>query len=90
VGTPEADYKDLLTTFHLPDNDVIHQLHGCVHPNVGACSLALKPAYAHYNKTWCLTCSGDKCNKNPAGKMSSSTIAIASSVLGLLLVKMYA
>ncbi|KAH8410315.1 hypothetical protein KR009_011691 [Drosophila setifemur] len=72
------------------NNDVIHQLHGCVHPTVGPCSLSLKPAYGHYNKTRCLTCSGDKCNKSPAGKMSSSTITIVASVVGLLLAKIYA
>ncbi|XP_043662885.1 uncharacterized protein LOC122626628 [Drosophila teissieri] len=67
-----------------------YQLHGCVHPDVVACSLASKPDVDHYNKTSWLTCSGDKCNKNPAGKMSSSTITIATSVLGLLLAKIYA
>ncbi|KAH8333546.1 hypothetical protein KR059_000664 [Drosophila kikkawai] len=81
---------DCLALKYTWNNDVIHQLHGCVHPAVGPCSLTLKPAYGHYNKTTCLTCSGDKCNKSPAGKMSSSTLTIAASVLGLLLVKIYA
>ncbi|XP_017121325.1 uncharacterized protein LOC108142140 [Drosophila elegans] len=81
---------DCLALQYKLNNEVIHQLHGCIHPNVGACSLSLKPAYSHYNKTTCVTCSGDKCNKNPAGKMSSSTITIAASVLGLLLFKIYA
>ncbi|XP_017006263.2 uncharacterized protein [Drosophila takahashii] len=81
---------DCLALKYTWNNDVIHQLHGCIHPNVGACSLALKPAYSHYNKTYCTVCSGDKCNKNPAGKMSSSTITIAASVVGLLLAKIFA
>ncbi|KAH8245251.1 hypothetical protein KR032_007380, partial [Drosophila birchii] len=81
---------DCLALTYKWNNDVVHQLHGCVHPAVGACSLSLKPAYAHFNKTGCLNCSGDKCNKSPAGKMSSSTLTIAASVLGLLLVKIYA
>ncbi|XP_016973829.1 uncharacterized protein LOC108040754 [Drosophila rhopaloa] len=81
---------DCLALKYTWNNNVINQIHGCIHPNVGACSLSLKPAYGHYNKTHCLTCSGNKCNKNPAGKMSSSTLTIAASVLGLLLVKIFA
>ncbi|BFF93706.1 uncharacterized protein DMAD_11504 [Drosophila madeirensis] len=78
---------DCLALQYTWNNQVIHQLHGCVHPAVGPCTLSLKPAYGHYNKTKCLTCSGDKCNKSPAGKVSSSIYTILASVVGLLLVK---
>ncbi|XP_017062330.2 uncharacterized protein LOC108102151 [Drosophila ficusphila] len=81
---------DCLALQYKYNNNVVSQLHGCVHPNVYPCSLSLQPAFSHFNKTRCLTCSGDKCNKSPAGKMSSSTFTIAASVLGLLLVKILA
>ncbi|KAH8260060.1 hypothetical protein KR026_002430, partial [Drosophila bipectinata] len=81
---------DCLAIKYTWNNEVIHQLHGCVHPAVAPCSLSLKPAYAHYNKTWCNICSGNKCNKNPAGKISSSSITIAASIVGLVLAKIYA
>ncbi|KAH8317381.1 hypothetical protein KR067_001160, partial [Drosophila pandora] len=82
-------YSEIKQIFYI-DNDVIHQLHGCVHPAVGACSLTLKPAYSHFNKTRCVLCSGNKCNKNPAGKISSSSITIAASIVGIVLAKIYA
>ncbi|XP_016961755.1 uncharacterized protein LOC108032441 [Drosophila biarmipes] len=81
---------DCLALKYTWNNDTIHQLHGCIHPNVGACSLSLKPAYSHYNRTHCNICSGDKCNKNPAGKMSSSTVTITAGILALLLAKIFA
>ncbi|EDV32982.2 uncharacterized protein Dana_GF22701 [Drosophila ananassae] len=81
---------DCLALKYTWNNDVIHQLHGCVHPAVGACSLSLKPAYSHFNKTRCVLCSGNKCNKNPAGKVSSSSITIAASIVGIVLAKIYA
>ncbi|KAH8293234.1 hypothetical protein KR018_000565, partial [Drosophila ironensis] len=80
---------DCLALKYTYNNTVVHQLHGCVHPGVGACTLALQPTYSYFNKTRCLICSGDKCNKNPAGKMSSSAITIAAGILGLLLAKIY-
>ncbi|XP_017154769.1 uncharacterized protein LOC108163793 [Drosophila miranda] len=81
---------DCMSLQYTWNNQVIHQLHGCLHPAVGPCNLSLKPAYGHYNKTHCRTCSGDKCNKSPAGKVSSSIYTILAGVVGLLLVKTYA
>ncbi|KAH8403105.1 hypothetical protein KR222_005241 [Zaprionus bogoriensis] len=72
------------------NNSVVHQIHGCVHPNVYPCTLPLKPQYASWRKTRCLVCSGDKCNKNPAGKLSSSLFTVAATALGLMLAKIYA
>ncbi|KAL7739144.1 hypothetical protein ACLKA6_010368 [Drosophila palustris] len=72
------------------NNSITHQLHGCVHPDVGACTLALQPQYSNWRKAKCTICSGDKCNKNPAGKMSSSAFTIVATVLGLMLAKIYA
>ncbi|XP_068139985.1 uncharacterized protein [Drosophila tropicalis] len=71
-------------------NNTIHRLHGCIHPTVNVCGLSLKPAYASWNRTLCNVCSGNKCNKNPAGKMSNSFYTILAATVGLVLVKMYA
>ncbi|XP_064553773.1 uncharacterized protein LOC135439076 [Drosophila montana] len=73
------------------NNSVVHQLHGCVHPDVSACTLALKPQYTYsWHKNMCSICSGNKCNKNPAGKLSSSVYTIAATVMSLMLAKIYA
>ncbi|XP_030377720.1 uncharacterized protein LOC115626476 [Scaptodrosophila lebanonensis] len=71
---------------------VVNQIHGCVHPNVYACSLSLKPEYASngWNKEYCNICSGDKCNKNPAATYSSSFYTILTTSLALILTKLYA
>ncbi|XP_034473587.1 uncharacterized protein LOC117780990 [Drosophila innubila] len=71
------------------NNSISYQLHGCVHPDLHACNLALKHKYSSWKKT-CKLCSGDNCNKNPAGKMSSSVFTIVATVLGLVLAKIYA
>ncbi|XP_023162563.1 uncharacterized protein LOC111593777 [Drosophila hydei] len=72
------------------NNSITHQLHGCIHPDVNACNLVLKPEFSSWRKAKCTVCSGDKCNKNPAGKMSSSHYTIVATVLALTLAKIYA
>ncbi|XP_060666490.1 uncharacterized protein LOC132798588 [Drosophila nasuta] len=68
-----------------------HQLHGCIHPDVAPCSLSLRPEYSYnWRRSTCNVCSGNKCNKNPAGKMSSSVYTIAATAMGLMLAKIYA
>ncbi|KAH8378201.1 hypothetical protein KR093_010017 [Drosophila rubida] len=76
---------------HSNNNTVTYQLHGCVHSDVSACALPLKAQYSYaWRKNKCVICSGNNCNKSPAGKMSSSVYTIAAATLGLLLVKIYA
>ncbi|KAH8274105.1 hypothetical protein KR044_010903, partial [Drosophila immigrans] len=73
------------------NNSVSHQLHGCIHPDVSPCTLSLKPEYYYiWRKNKCTVCSGDKCNKSPAGKMSSSIYTIIATAMGLMLAKLYA
>ncbi|XP_030244397.1 uncharacterized protein LOC108658677 isoform X2 [Drosophila navojoa] len=72
------------------NNTVTHQLHGCVHPDVNACNLYLKPQYSSWRRAQCKVCSGDKCNKNPAGALSRSHYTIVAAGLALVLAKIYA
>ncbi|EDW12022.1 uncharacterized protein LOC6576591 isoform X1 [Drosophila mojavensis] len=72
------------------NNTVTHQLHGCVHPDVNVCNLSLKPEYSSWRRAHCNVCSGNKCNKSPAGTLSRSHYTIVAAVLALVLAKIYA
>ncbi|ALC39028.1 CG13102 [Drosophila busckii] len=89
--TSSNRFECLALVYTFPNNKTVtHQLHGCVHPAASACTLQLKPQYSSWNKQKCALCSGDKCNKNPAGKLSSSVYTIGATVVGLMLAKVYA
>ncbi|EDV99044.1 uncharacterized protein LOC6566451 [Drosophila grimshawi] len=79
-----------LDYIYATNNSVVHKVYGCVHPNAQACSLYLKPEYSSWRKSKCNTCSGNNCNKSPAGKMSSSVFTIAATALAVMLSKIYA
>ncbi|EDW12021.2 uncharacterized protein LOC6576590 [Drosophila mojavensis] len=71
------------------NTSVDYHLFACVHPDLDVCALQLKPEVSDWNRTRCIVCSGNNCNRNSSGKIGGALYMIVGTVCTLILCKTY-